>query len=289
MTDTVDLQTSKMALLWVYVIALFVGTWVAVDLQDWHPLGQMLVADLAATGAVFVASFALNNTSTYDPYWSAAPFAIGCWWFAGEGGLPEREWLVGLLLLVWGARLTHNFLRRWPGLHHEDWRYDAYRSYGPLIYWPLSLFGLHGVPTLVVYAGLLPVWAASEGTDPLGPLTWLGAAVCLASVALCEVADRQLAVFRAGEPPPDALLDTGVWAVVRHPNYLGEIGFWWGLWLVGTGAGWAYVWTAAGPALVTALFVQVSIPLIEARMAERRGARWQAYTDRVPALLPGRR
>ena len=42
---------------------------------------------------------------------------------------------------------------------------------------------------------LLPVWAASEGTHALGPVTWLGVSVCLASVALCEAADRQLASY----------------------------------------------------------------------------------------------
>ncbi len=280
--DPVDRETSFTAMLWVYVLALVVGTWVAIDLQDWHPLGQMLLADLAATAAVFVCSFSLNNTSCYDPYWSVAPFPIACWWFAGDGGVPLRELLVAGLLIVWGARLTWNFARGWPGLHHEDWRYDAYRSYGPFLYWPLSLLGLHTFPTLIVYAGLLTVWATSEGTHPVGPLAWLGVAVSLGSVLLCEVADRQLKAFREARHGPGALLDTGV----RNPNYLGEIGFWWGLWLLATSAGWTYIWTGIGPLWITALFVWISIPLKERRMADRRGDLWTAYAERTPMLLP---
>lgn len=286
-TVPIDRTTSFTAVLWVYVLALAVGTWVAVDLSDWHPLGQMLWADIAATGAVFLCAFSLNNTSTYDPYWSVAPFPIALWFFAPHGGVPGREWLVAALLLVWGARLTNNFARGWPGLHHEDWRYDTYRSYGPFLYWPISLFGLHLVPTLTVYAAMLPVWAASEGTAPLGPVTWLGAAICVASVILAEVADVQLMRFRDSNPPSDAVLDTGLWAVVRNPNYLGEIGFWWGLWLIGFGAGWVYIWTVVGPMLVTGLFVQISIPLKERRMAERRGENWSFYVNRTPRLIPG--
>ena len=51
-TEPVDKETSLVALLWVYVIALAAGTWVAVDFVDWHPLGQLLLADLTATAVV---------------------------------------------------------------------------------------------------------------------------------------------------------------------------------------------------------------------------------------------
>jgi steroid 5-alpha reductase family enzyme len=103
------------------------------------------------------------------------------------------------------------------------------------------------------------------------------------------VADRQLMDFRASNPPAGSLLDTGVWSVVRNPNYLGEIGFWWGLWLMALGGSWVNLWTAVGPLAITALFVMISIPLKEARMAERRGELWTAYVARTPALLPRRR
>ena len=285
-TVPIDRSTSFAALLWVYVGALVAGTWVAIDFAEWHPLGQMLLADLAATGAVFLASFALNNTSAYDPYWSVAPFPIALWWFATDG-LVAREVLVAALLLIWGARLTWNFARGWPGLHHEDWRYDAYRSYGPFLYWPLSLFGLHMMPTLVVFAAMLPVWGVSESTTALGPVAWLGAAIALASVLLCEVADVQLKRYRDSGPDSDQVLDTGVWAWCRNPNYLGEMGFWWGIWVVGISAGWVYFWTVVGPMIVTALFVQISIPLKETRMAERRGENWSLYVNRTKKLIPG--
>ncbi len=283
----VDWETSITALLWVYVVAAAVGTWVALDLRDWHPLGQMLLADLAATGAVFLASLALGNSSVYDPYWSAAPFPIALWWFARPEGVFERKLVVAALLSVWGARLTWNFARRWSGLHDEDWRYASFRHHGPLLYWPLSLLGFHLLPTLVVYAGLLPVWAVSEGDAPVGALTWAGAALCAASVAWSEVADRQLQAFRDRIPPADAVLDTGLWSVVRHPNYLGEIAFWWGLWVIALDAGWVYVWTAVGPALVTALFVQISIPMMERHMAATRGENWSRYVNTTRKLVPG--
>ena len=124
-------RASLAVLAWVYVAALAVGTGVVLALDHWHPLTRLLVADLAATLTVFAASLTLDNTSVYDPYWSVAPFAIAIWWAAGDGVWSGSE-IWGLVLLgIWGARLTSNFLRGWPGLQHEDWRYDAYRRHGP--------------------------------------------------------------------------------------------------------------------------------------------------------------
>jgi hypothetical protein len=44
-------------------------------------------------------------------------------------------------------------------------------------------------------------------------------------------ADRGLLRFRLSNPPAEAFLDTGAWSWCWHPDYLGEIGFWWGLYV----------------------------------------------------------
>jgi len=281
-------RASLAVLAWVYVAALAVGTGVVLALDDWHPLTRLLVADLAATLTVFAASLTLDNTSVYDPYWSVAPFAIAVWWAAVDGVWSGSEIWVLALLGIWGARLTGNFLRGWPGLQHEDWRYDAYRRHGPGAYWFISLVGLHGVPTLVVFAAMLPVWGITDHPAPMGWLSWVGIGGAFVSIGIEAIADQQLHRYRATDPAPDAVLDTGLWAWSRNPNYLGEMGFWWSLWLIACGASWTHTWTVVGPMLVTALFVFISIPLKEARMAERRSAAWKAYTGKTPRLLSRR-
>lgn len=280
-------MTDRQRLFLLYLLALGGGTIVALMCMDWHVLPRLLAADIAATLVVFAGSVRTNNTSCYDPYWSVAPLPIAVWYFAEnpDGGLVEL--VAAALLLAWGIRLTWNFLRGWPGLHHEDWRYVAYRQYGTAAYWTVSLFGLHLFPTLIVFAALFPVYALSTTPASFGILAALGALISLGSVVLCEVADRQLKDFRESELGPGALLDTGVWSIVRNPNYLGEMGFWWGLWVMSLGGGWSNAWSVIGPLGITALFVFVSIPLKETRMAERRGEAWTAYVARTPALLPG--
>ena len=63
-----------------YVAAL-VAAWLVVCWlgPSASPLAVVAWADGAATLVVFAFSAAANNTSVYDPYWSAAPMVIAPW------------------------------------------------------------------------------------------------------------------------------------------------------------------------------------------------------------------
>ena len=247
-----------------------------------------LLADLAATVVVFGFSMAFDNSSIYDPYWSVAPVAIAAFWLLrnGAGGTAVRQVLVAGLLLAWAVRLTLNCLLRWQGLGHEDWRYAGFRNYGRL-YWPVSFLGFHLFPTLVVFLGCVPLFPALGASGrPFGALDVAASVVTLAAIWIEWVSDRQLgrhrASRRAGGPP---LLETGLWALCRHPNYFGEVLFWWGLWLFGLAASPAWWWTVAGPAAVTAMFLVVSVPMMDRHMLARR-PEYAAVVQRRSGLVP---
>ena len=78
---------------------------------------------------------------------------------------------------------------------------------------------------------------------------------------------------------------SGLWAWCRHPNYLGEMGFWWGLWLLGIAADAGVWWTVVGPISITLLFVGISIPMIDRRHVARRPG-YAEHMRAVPSLLP---
>jgi len=257
-----------------------------------HPLAVALTADLAATLAIFAWSFAFRNSSFYDAYWSVAPLPIALYWTAvGAGAVGARQALVLLAIATWGARLTWNWARGWQGLGHEDWRYVDLRRTTGRAYWLVSFVGLHVLPTFWVFGGMLPVYAAVGAPGrPLGGLDALAALVTFGAIALEALADAQLHRFRASGAPPGEFLRTGLWAWSRHPNYLGEMGFWWGLWLFGVAAAPGLWWTIAGPLAITLMFRFVSLPMIEARMRERRPAfaEWAERSSLV-LLRPARR
>jgi steroid 5-alpha reductase family enzyme len=262
----------------------------AAVLRDRHPLAVTFWADLVATAVVFAVSTAVGNASLYDPYWSVAPAVIVMAWTIWRSGaaISGRQAAVVVLVLIWAVRLTANWALSWRGLGHEDWRYVQIRAEtaGRLPWWLVNLTGIQVMPTLVVFAGLLAVWPAVTVVGAsFGPLDVAAVAVTGAAVALEAAADRQLHRFARDPANRGRVADRGLWRYSRHPNYLGEIGFWWGLWLFAVAAAPAWWWTIAGPIAMVLLFTFVSVPLMDRRSLERRPA-YADHMRRVPALLP---
>jgi steroid 5-alpha reductase family enzyme len=256
---------------------------------DSHPLWTAFAADVAATLVIFAFSFAFNNSSFYDAYWSVAPLPIALYWsaVAGVTGVSSfRQTLVFAVIALWGARLTYNWMRGWTGLSHEDWRYVKLRRQSGNLYWIVSLVGLHMMPTLWVFGGLLPVYpAVAVGTRPLNWIDAVATVVAFGAIWIEARADKELVDFRRSNRKPGEILSTGLWARSRHPNYFGEMSFWWGLFLFGYAADPSYAWTGIGALAITAMFRFASLPMMEERMLERR-PHYADHQRRVPLVFP---
>ncbi len=254
-----------------------------------HPIVEVLVADVVATVVIFLCSALCRNSSFYDAYWSVAPPVIALWfaWLAVDAP-TLRQAFVLIVVFAWAIRLTGNWAYGWQGMRHEDWRYEDLADTAGVLWWPLSLFGIHLFPTILVFLGCLALYPAlTVGTAPVGFLDYLALALGLGATALEFQADRELHQFRAHRTSKSEVLDSGVWAWCRHPNYLGEIGFWVSLFLFGCSA-WegVYPWSWLGPVAMIALFLGVSIPMIEKKLsADKPG--YPAYQARTKQLIPG--
>ena len=275
----------------VYAAALAAGWAVAEASLGMGALAAGLLGDLAATAVVFTGSVAFDNTSVYDPYWSVLPLPLAVWWYLHPGteGRADgvRFALAAVLLALWGIRLTANFVRGWRGLEHEDWRYAAYRHLGMVRYRLVSLGGLQLMPTLIVFGAMLPVYAVTR--EPGRGPNWVDAiagVVALAAVVLETAADEQKRRQRRGLAPGEFAV-SGLWAWCRHPNYLGEVAFWWGMFGCALAAGGKHAWTVGGAVAMTLLFRLISVPLMDRRMAARYPG-YAAFAATRPALLPRR-
>jgi steroid 5-alpha reductase family enzyme len=266
-----------------FALALIVGR----AMTGYHPLVVALVADSAATIAVFAFSMAFDNSSFYDAYWSVAPLPIAWYWStvdAAAGANAVRQDMVLFALALWGARLTWNWYRGWHGLDHEDWRYVDIRAKSGKA-WPLaSLAGVHFFPTFIVFAGLLSAWSAMVSPAPLGLLDLAGFVVAVGATVVEGLADQQLRHYLDRRSSHEEILASGLWKYSRHPNYFGENMLWWGLALFGLAAD-PHWWSVAGAVAITVMFVFVSIPLLDERSAARRPG-YREHMRRVSALVP---
>jgi len=206
------------------------------------------------------------------------------WWSADGVVLDARHWLVGALVILWSVRLTHNWARGWTGLSHVDWRYiDLQNKTG--VFFPLvDLFGIQLFPTLLVFLGTLPLWYLSQAGAPFGVLDGLWIVIGYAALWLEFRADNVLREHRLDATNAGKVLQSDVWSWCRHPNYLGEIGFWLSLGVAGfLATGITLNWL--GIAAMIALFVGVSIPMIDKRQLANK-ADYADYRARVPSLIP---
>ena len=277
------------AILIAYASAAVAVILVGKPIDHYNPILIVAVADLEGTAIIFGFSYLFNNSSFYDPYWSVTPPLIAIYWLwigTPVSGSRFRQIVVLTLVLVWAMRLTLNWAVRWGGIQDEDWRYvDIRKKYGRS-YWLMSFLGIHLMPTVFVFLGclsLIPALATSGSS--FGALDTLAAMITAAAIMIEARADFEVTRFRKLNPDHKLLLKTGLWAYSRHPNYFGEIMFWWGIYLLGLAANPIYWWTIIGPASITLLFVFISIPMIEKRMLVRR-PEYVEYMENTPPLFP---
>lgn len=269
-----------------YVFTFFVG-WFGMNAVGTGVLWlDCLAFHLFTTLGIFLCSLLYNNSSLYDPFWSILPIWLVLYGASQTGSIDPSEVLLLLMVCAWGVRLTWNFLKGWPGMAHEDWRYVNFRRTTGQLYWLVSFSGIHLFPTLLVYAGLSSVLFLfqAEATSTT-PLTWLGAALGVVAIAIETIADNQLRAFVHDKKEKGSIMKTGLWRYSRHPNYFGELLFWWSCCLCAWGSAPLPYWVWAGPLSMTALFYFASIPMLDKRSLERRPA-YEAHMRSTSSLIP---
>jgi steroid 5-alpha reductase family enzyme len=162
------------------------------------------------------------------------------------GTFGLRQFAILALIAIWGTRLTANWALRWRGPADEDFRYVEIRSKTGRAYWPASFGGIHLLPTVWVFLGLLPIFPALHRPG-FAILDIAAILVTALAIAIETLADHQLRRYLRSPHDEGGVLDSGVWALCRHPNYLGEILFWWGLFLFGMAADPAWILSIVGP------------------------------------------
>ncbi len=250
---------------------------------------NVLIADISATLVVFAFSIIFNNSSLYDPYWSVVPPIIVLYLMKQfPQGDHIRQLTILCLVLFWSIRLTVNWFRGWKGFRHQDWRYTKLEERYRKSYWPVSFLGIHLMPTIFVFMACLPLWYSLSADAPFNIYDMLAALFTLLAIITEWVADEQLIRFRK-YGFPDSLMKYGLWTYSRHPNYLGEISFWTGLYLFVLSSGMLKsirgLWTVIGVIGMIILFKFISIPMMEKRIMSGKSG-YQEYANEVPALFP---
>lgn len=230
-----------------------------------------------------------RTTRFVELMWSLGPLAIAVAVFRfapSEGTPPVRRVLVLAVIGVWALRVTVNWVRRFRTLANESSVNARLRQRHADRFWLVSLGVLHLGPAIVLFFGSLSFIATfSRGSSGLNIIDIAASALTLAGLVIEGVADVQLGRFLRTTRVPTRVCDEGLYSILRHPRYLGEIMFWWGLALFALAAHATAWWTVVGPLSLSLLIVLYAAPRRDRRELERRPD-YASYIRRVPAFLP---
>ncbi len=244
-----------------------------------------------AIGAVvllWLASIPLRDVSIIDMFFAIILLAITVVSYLWGDGVAARKNLVLVLVGLWALRISVHLIRRNWG-RGEDPRYTKLRGWtndDRSFVW-LSLHKVFLLQGVVIWFVSLPVQVAQTYATPvaLGWFAWLGIVLWAVGLAFETVADLQLTRFRADPSNKGKVLNTGLWAYSRHPNYFGELCVWWGLFLVACDNPLGFL-TVIGPLLYTYLIVNVTGKRTLDKKLAREKPGYAAYMTSTSGLIP---
>ena len=237
-----------------------------------------------ATLFIYIGSLILKNSSLYDPFWSVAPVPIAIYLAINSDNSMLLKILVTFPIIFWAARLTRNWLISWKGFEHEDFRYIDLKNTNIYKAEFNNFFGIHLFPTLIVNICLYPLVFIFLNPIEVTPFLYFASIFTFMAVVLETVSDEQMRQFRNNPNNKGKTMKYKLWKYSRHPNYLGEICFWFGIYFMGLSSNLAPIWIIICPLSMLALFIFASCPMMDERSLKNRKD-YKEYMEKTSQLL----
>ncbi|BBO72038.1 hypothetical protein DSCA_59680 [Desulfosarcina alkanivorans] len=256
-------------------------------MENFFSLAMVNLAAVAGLMTIgWIISLLRRDVTIVDSLWGLGFVLVALITFRTGNGFTARSLLVLILTSIWGLRLAGYLTRRNWG-KGEDHRYGSWREKSGHRFWIVSLFKVFWLQAIFLWAISLVLQQAQASPEParITALDILGTLVWAVGLIFESVGDWQLAQFKADADNRGRVMDRGLWAWSRHPNYFGEFLVWWGFFLVAlaTKEGW---WTVVSPLIISAVLLKMTgVPLTEAALKARRPG-YAEYIRRTSAFFP---
>ena len=291
-TTRQDLRLTTIVVASVFIIAFLIVRAVenkSVILNEYSAVLYCAVICIGLQWVAWIPASIMKTERFYDltgglTYLTVVGFSL---WAGSQSEPPSlRELIISLLVVIWSLRLSIFLYRR---IHRtgKDGRFDKFKTSPIRFLVPWTIQGLWVFLTMIVVivinsqadsAPALGVW------DVLGLLTWI------LGFGIEAIADKQKTVFNTEPTNQGKWIDSGLWSISRHPNYLGEILLWTGIAFFGISCFTGLERVAwISPIFIYLLLTKVSgIPILDKRALEKWGddPEYQKYRENTPALIP---
>ena len=246
---------------------------------------ETIVMNSISTAIVFAFSLLFQNTSIYDPYWFYTTCFTNIYLFS-QVQITFRSIFIILPSILYSIKQYIYYFKFWPGLSYEDYRYLEFKNIiqNKILYWLFSLIGLHVLPSIMTLIGLFPIYYSFSGTWSSQLLAAIGFAIANSGWIIQGIADDELVPWRV-ERRSDCI-NVGLWKYSRHPNYLGELLYWSGLYIMSIGVHFKNVSMWYCPMIFIVLFNFYSIPSMEAHLLQSKKEQYRVYMETTSRLIP---
>lgn len=206
----------------------------------------------------------------------------GFLWFQQADNLTHH--LLLIMITLWGFRLGAYLFKR---IHvmKKDARFDQMRKRFIAIagFWFLqaSSILILVIPVIVTF---------NKTTIQTHPIHLIGFLIWAIGLLIETIADQQKFSFRQNKTNEGSFIQSGLWKWLQHPNYLGEILCWIGVFIVAIPSLEGWEWLAVvSPIWISILLIFISgIPFLQKASQKKYGhlETYQQYKKTTPLIFP---
>ncbi|MGE4585080.1 MAG: DUF1295 domain-containing protein [Sphaerochaeta sp.] len=289
--------TTKTIILFFIMILVYVGAVVFGPVNFDSTLKLVIAITVGTAFLSFFFSLATDDYSWTDRLWSTLPIVYG-WLYARWAGFSVPLLTAALLITLWGARLTFNFARRGGYSGEEDYRWSILhaRISHPVLWMLFNLLFIACYQQFLFIAFTGPLNLLIQPSRPeFSFLSYLAILLFFVFLGIETIADQQQYTFqqakyhlrpRQSEREAEyaqGFRSSGLFRYSRHPNYFGELGVWWSIYLYCSSFSQTFLNPyLVGPLLLTLLFLG-STAFTEGITRTKYPA-YQDYQKKVPAI-----
>jgi len=254
------------------------------------PFLATLVGMAVVMGLAWLFQRIVRNGGWIDVFWTfgtGAMCVLAALWPAPAAN-ESRQLLVALLAAIWALRLGV-YLGHRVATGPEDTRYAEFRKeWGGHFHRNMAILAMPQAPATAILS--LSVFVAAHGGAPeLGVRDLLGVAILVIAIVGEGIADEQMRQFKR-EGHRGAIMDRGLWAWSRHPNYFFEWVGWLAYPIIAFDPTQLWTWATWIAPIVMFILLRffTGVPATERSMLASRGDKFRDYQRRVSAffLLP---
>lgn len=233
---------------------------------------------------MFIPAYLKQTDKLTDISYGASFAIVGAFAFL-RSEMNLAHTILFVAVLAWSARLGAFLLYRVRKVG-KDSRFDEMRKH---FFKFLRFWVLQGLSVFVILLSSIIAWDSTSFSISLIGVAGL---VLFGAGLLTEAtADIQKFRFNSKLSNKGQWIDEGLWRKSRHPNYLGEMSVWSGLYIFALSSmtGWELALGAISPLYIILLLSFGSgIPILEKGADERWGQNkeYQKYKSEVPVLIP---